>query len=138
MRILCLLLISLFIFASSSQAALAPSTLLESLSLPVQVERDEKIVKMVEKLEKCESGSRNVCVMDTNGKLSCGVLQYQLGTFKSFMRRYNVAEHAEYRELENLWLDSEIQRLITYNALEEDIENLYHWKNCAIAQNLIL
>lgn len=36
------------------------------------------------KLADCESSYRNICVIDTNGKLSCGMFQFQYDTFKRY------------------------------------------------------
>lgn len=34
-------------------------------------------------LADCESSYRNICIIDTNGKLSCGIYQFQKDTFNS-------------------------------------------------------
>jgi len=35
-------------------------------------------------LADCESSYRNICIIDTNGKLSCGPFQFQKDTFDKF------------------------------------------------------
>jgi hypothetical protein len=130
---ICGLLISLCIFAFSAQAVSAPTQNISTGNPPL----NEDILGVVAKLERCESGSRNICVIDTNGKKSCGVLQYQLSTYKSFIKRYKLLPEAEDHEIENMWLDPDMQRLATYKALEEDIHNLRHWRNCAVKEGLL-
>jgi hypothetical protein len=130
---ICVSLISLCIYAFSAQAAYAPTKNISAENPSL----NEGILGMVAKLERCESGSRNICVIDTNGKKSCGVLQYQLSTYKSFIKRYKLLPEAEDHEIENMWLDPDMQRLVTYKALEEDTKNLSHWYNCSKRMKLM-
>jgi len=36
------------------------------------------------KLATCESGLKDICITDTNNKLSCGIFMFQRGTFQHF------------------------------------------------------
>jgi hypothetical protein len=46
----------------------------------INKERAEIMVKIAE----CESGFRDVCIIDTNGKWSCGIFMFQESTLKMF------------------------------------------------------
>lgn len=98
--------------------------------------KDATIQLKVEKLIECESGGKNVVILDTNGLHSYGILQFQKATFISYMKRYALAPRAEQKELENFLQDSEIQRELAYRMLEEDPKNVRHWYNCAKAKGI--
>jgi len=38
-------------------------------------------------LAQCESGFRNICVIDTNNKLSCGLFQFQKSTWDAYCEK---------------------------------------------------
>ncbi|MDE1970692.1 MAG: transglycosylase family protein [Patescibacteria group bacterium] len=43
--------------------------------------KDEKINSLIERLISCESGGKNIKVVDSNGYYSYGILQFQKGTW---------------------------------------------------------
>lgn len=45
---------------------------------------DQQLEATINRLIQCESGGKNVVVLDTNGKYSYGILQYQLATWNWF------------------------------------------------------
>lgn len=45
-----------------------------------------KYGKILYDLANCESGFKDICIVDTNGKLSCGIFMYQKSTFNHFCK----------------------------------------------------
>ena len=48
----------------------------------IQSSVNKEQAEIIIKLANCESGFRDVCIVDTNGKLSCGIFQFQELTLK--------------------------------------------------------
>ena len=72
--------------------------------------------EIIEKLIKCESrGIANKCIIDTNGKLSCGILQFQEATFLGFCK--------------GEWLNPIDQIKCANNMINQRI-GPKHWYNC--------
>ena len=121
---------SLAIFMHTAQAS--PPTVAQAVVLqaPVKAVKNSDIQHKINLLIKCESGGRNVTVMDTNGKYSAGILQFQLATFQGYRKKYGLDPDKK------LWKDSEIQRDLAYRMLEESPKNVRHWTNCAKAKGI--
>lgn len=83
-------------------------------------EQKELAVRMwVEELVLYESnGNEDVVIVDSNGKLSSGCLQYQQATFDSMLKEFN---------LEGDIMDCELQKQITFLLMMEDYKNARHW-----------
>lgn len=124
-----LMILLLPVASASAPTAIQP--------VPVVNQLDPAIQLKIEKLIQCESGNKNVTIVDTNGLTSHGILQFQKATFTTYMIRYGIAPHAERQELENFLNDSETQRELAYRMLEEDPKNARHWYNCAVISGII-
>ena len=73
---------------------------------------------------------RDTCVVDTNGKLSCGCLQYQYETFSSWALkpkfRNQLSPNAEDSDILNLYKDCDYQKQLTRVVL---LDNPKEWRN---------
>ena len=84
----------------------------------------------IEALHQCESQGRDyITILDTNNKYSYGGLMFQLGTFMSFGKKYNILPD-ELTDKEGLLLIHRysIQKAIAQAMLDDGLD--YHWKNC--------
>lgn len=61
---------------------------------------------------------RDYCRIDSNGRLSCGCLQFQFRTFR---------EQAEKYHIDGDWKACDIQKKLAYDMLSNDLENAWHW-----------
>ena len=81
-------------------------------------------------LAKCESTNNPKAVnWNDAGSPSYGLYQFKEGTWKAYMRLYNVAGHAEDHELMNFIYDGETQRKLARAMLQDGL--YYHWKACS-------
>ena len=48
---------------------------------------------IVQRLITCESGGRNVSIVDSNGKMSYGILQFQMDTWRAWARASGIVGH---------------------------------------------
>lgn len=109
---------------------------------PVRIENkavyDASILHIIEGLAKCESGNNSHAINpDDGGSRSVGMLQFKDQTFKHYVRRYELLPHVEDEELKNWIWDGKFQKLLAYRMIEEDRNNLNHWKNCSKKLELI-
>lgn len=89
---------------------------------PIMSEQEQKELAVriwVNELVEYESnGNENVVIVDSNGKLSSGCLQFQQATFDSMIKKYG---------LEGDIMDCELQKQIAFNLMMEDYKNARHW-----------
>ena len=79
----------------------------------------------------CESSNNPKAVnLNDAGSPSYGLYQYKKGTWISYMKKYNLAPHAEDAELMNFIYDREMQTLLTQKILEEK-NGWKHWYDCS-------
>lgn len=88
-------------------------------------------------LADCESKSNpdKGCIVDANGELSCGLLQFQKETFWRNNLKYKVLPELEYGEVENVWQDPEVQKELADHMLSEP-QGWRNWTNCALTNNI--
>lgn len=67
-------------------------------------------------LANCESGFKDICITDTNGKLSCGIFMFQRDTFYGFCS--------------GNWLNP-IDELKCADKMISNGLMAVHWKNCS-------
>lgn len=84
----------------------------------------------IAELAKCESSGRpNIKILDSNGKYSYGLYQFQLDTFYRFGKQYNILPNdLELKEAENLIYDPEIQTKLASRMLQDGLWR--NWYNC--------
>lgn len=86
--------------------------------------------KIIKDLIQCESGGKNIKIVDTNGYYSYGILQYQLATFRKYGEKYGLIEKGlTNKELRILIMDKNLQIRLTEKILEEP-NGWTHWLNC--------
>lgn len=72
-------------------------------------------------------GKVHIKILDHNDRYSYGCLQFQMETFESYIKRYELLPNTEDAELENMIYDCDFQKLLTRKMIEEDPENWRHW-----------
>ncbi len=114
--------------------------------IPIQVESPPQgnleainpILTVIDQLvEKESEGKTDIVILDTNNKHSFSCLQFQMSTFKQYVKRYNLLPEAEDHEIENMIMDCDFQKLVAYKMLEENPNNILHWRTSARKLNLI-
>lgn len=120
--------ISLFLLENALEGQNEPKN---TISEPI---KDPAIEEIVENICFCESsGNPDALVVDTNFWHSRGVAQFQFPTFTSYGQKYGILTGDESQEeIINMMHDETIAKDLAYRMLEEDINNLFHWKNCSI------
>lgn len=94
---------------------------------PIERKAD-KLDAWIDSLVAKESeGKAHIKILDHNDRYSYGCLQFQMETFESYIKRYNLLPYAEYSELENMIYDCDFQKLLTRKMIEENPENWRHW-----------
>jgi len=87
----------------------------------IQQQTKDPIMEWINKLEQIELPNRyprDYCIVDSNGRLSCGCLQFQLRTFTEFSEKYQVKEQ---------WKSCDAQKEVAYKMISDDLENAWHW-----------
>ena len=92
-------------------------------------ERDlDYLDRWIAMLEMEESGGNDLVeIIDSNGLVSAGCMQFQFATFKEQARKYDILPYTEDVELENLWRDCSLQKELTRRMLLDDVKNCRHW-----------
>lgn len=99
----------------------APSPVLSPL-IPIAHAEENKQTLWIEKLIACESmGSTTIRVLDTNGKYSYGLFQFQLSTWLSYGKEFGATK-------ENIY-NGELQRRVAKSML--DAGGWRHWYHCS-------
>ena len=71
-------------------------------------------------LAKCESGFKDICIVDTNNKLSCGIFMFQKATFEGFCPDL---QWGDYHVADNI--------LCAGRMIKKGLQ-AYHWVNCTL------
>ena len=99
----------------------------------VQANKDDLEIwlDLLETKELPETYNRDYCITDTNGKLSCGCLQFQADTFQQYGEIYKreLFYNAEDGEILNFWLDCNAQKQLAYIMIRDRYLNWTHWRN---------
>lgn len=91
------------------------------LTVPIVHAEDKKDIWLSALID-CESmGSTTVRVLDTNGKYSHGLLQFQLSTWLSYGKEFGATKKNIY--------DGELQKIVARNMLDKGLWR--HWYNCS-------
>ena len=140
MKYLTLTLLLALAVPAFAAAPVSPQNAPESIKTALDVVwelSDKSVERKVDLIESCESGGKDVSIIDTNGLESAGVLQFQFPTFVHYMEIYNLAPEAEITDYRNLYRDTRTQRYLAYTMIKNDPTALYNWKNCAVKVGLI-
>ena len=80
---------------------------------------DNQLEQWLDRLQTDESGkSPLLVILDTNNKYSYGCLQFQMATWQSYSKRYNVDAEI---------MDCKAQRSVAKSMIKEDWNNWRHW-----------
>lgn len=93
---------------------------LKAINTPnYEIKKEYIFADLIDCLIEKESEGRNICIIDTNGKPSCGILQFQRRTFNEYcVNKFN---------LENNIRSDNIQKTCADLMLQENFNNLFHW-----------
>lgn len=92
---------------------------------------DENLKKKIEILANCESSSRPLIkILDTNNRYSYGILQFQMQTWLSYGKLYDI-ETTE----ENIY-NGDLQKELAYRMIQDKNSNWNHWYNCSTKHGL--
>lgn len=72
-------------------------------------------------------GKTHIKILDHNNRYSYGCLQFQMQTFKSYIRKYNLLQDTEDAELENMIYDCDFQKTLAKIMIEDDYSNWRNW-----------
>lgn len=115
----------------------APTWQISSDSMSLQsnqvfsVHIDEDLKKKIEILANCESSNRSfIKVLDTNNHYSYGSLQFQMQTWLSYGKLYDLKTTEE-----NIY-DGDLQKELAYRMINDKKSNWNHWLNCATKHGL--
>lgn len=108
-----------------------------------EIEQEKRIPKKmtlekwIDQLILFESGgNEEIEIIDSNGKISAGCLQFQLDTFNTQIRKYGLYPFTEDNELANLWKDCTIQKELTRIMLRDNLRNCTHWYTSVYVRGL--
>ena len=91
----------------------------------------------LDKLALKESEGRDhIKILDHNLRYSYGCLQFQMETFRSYVRKYDLLENTEDAELENMIYDCSIQKTLARKMLEDDPGNWRNWYTSVSVRHL--
>jgi len=93
----------------------------------VQKTPDELDIWLEKLADKESEGKPHLKVLDDNNYYSYGCLQFQMGTFKSYVKEYGLLPEAEDKELENMIYDCDFQKILARKMIEENPANWRHW-----------
>lgn len=85
-------------------------------------------------VSKESEGKTHIKVLDHNNRYSYGCLQFQMATFKSYIRKYDLLPEAEDKELENMIYDCDFQKTLARKMIEDDYSNWKNWYTSATAK----
>lgn len=99
--------------------------------------QSDALDQWIEQLVTKESnGKANIKIVDRNGYFSYGCLQFQMRTFREYVRKYNLLPEAEDEELKNMIYDCEFQKYLAKKMLEDNPDNWRHWHTSVVAKKL--
>ncbi len=82
----------------------------------------------LDKLAAKESeGRSHIKILDHNNRYSYGCLQFQMETFRSYTRKYDLLLNTEDSELENMIYDCDFQKTLARKMIEDDRSNWRNW-----------
>ncbi len=76
-------------------------------------------------------GKNHLKMLDHNNQYSYGCLQFQMQTFKSYIRKYGLLQDAEDAELENMIYDCDFQKILARTMIQDDYTNWRNWYTSA-------
>lgn len=121
--------IATVIIATTSIGSI-PLGIVQPASIATQ---QDKLDVWLNKLIQVESGGKaDIKVLDSNNRYSYGVLQFQMATFKGYVKQYNLLPYAEDREIENSIYDCDLQKALAKRMIQEDYNNWKHWYNSVV------
>ena len=87
-------------------------------------------------IHKESEGREHIKILDHNNQYSYGCLQFQMATFRSYVRKYKLLSNTEDAELENMIYDCEFQKTLARKMIEDDYSNWRNWYTSVSIRNL--
>lgn len=124
--------------ANTSPVALLSSAIANPSNTQEVAERaPDALDTWLNKLVNKESeGREHIKILDHNNRFSYGCLQFQMETFISYARHYDLLENTEDGEMENVIYDCNLQKKLARLMIEEDYGNWRHWYTSVTSRNL--
>lgn len=95
-----------------------------------KAEYSKQLKVWIDKLAHIESGGNaDIVVLDSNNLYSYSCMQFQMATFKNYVKRYNLLPNAEDAEIENFIMDCDFQKQLAKEMIMENRDNWKHWYN---------
>lgn len=114
--------------SNSDPAGILASTIIHTPTPEIVQETPDAMDIWLNKLAIKESeGKTHIKILDHNNYYSYGCLQFQMGTFKSYVKKYGLLPEAEGKELENMVYDCDFQKLLARRMIEDNPNNWRHW-----------
>lgn len=90
----------------------------------------DRLERWIDALSQAESSGRSyITIVDSNGKLSRGCLQFQDDTLIRFGRKFGLWPAAEDSEMPNFAYDCSEAKKLARLMIEDNPRNATHWKN---------
>ena len=109
-----------------------PNSIDEQISTPPQRDSLDEWIDKLEGKELDGRFDRDHCIVDNNGKLSCGCLQYQEETFKEVTNLPEIKDvlfkNKTEKEIMSLYKDCDTQKKVTKLLLLNHYEQWRRWK----------
>ena len=87
-------------------------------------------------IQKESEGREHIKILDHNNQYSYGCLQFQMATFRSYIRKYKLLANTEDAERENMIYDCEFQQVLARKMIEDDYSNWRNWYTSVSVRNL--
>ncbi|TSC60193.1 MAG: hypothetical protein LiPW15_71 [Parcubacteria group bacterium LiPW_15] len=124
--------------ANTSPVAMLSSAVSDRSSAQVSAQNaPDAMDSWLQKLAHKESeGREHIKILDHNNQYSYGCLQFQMATFRSYIRKYDLLENTEDAELENMIYDCDFQKVLARKMIEDDYSNWRNWYTSVSVRNL--
>lgn len=114
----------------SNLSAINPGGEMESAAIASNSSATAKdsLDSWLDQLAELESHNRgDLKILDHNNLYSYGCLQFQMPTFKEYVRKYDLLPNTEDSELENVIYDCSFQKTLARKMILDNPSNWQHW-----------
>ena len=102
---------------------------IEEVEAKNKINYEAELDYWLDRLKQQESGGvEHIKHLDSNNKYSFGCYQFQVETFVSYTKRYNLLPESEDAEIENWIYDCTYQRKLAKEMINDNYDNWKHWR----------
>lgn len=122
----------------STSAIMAPGILaFQGNTIQVTEIKQDALDVWLDRLAYIESeGRERIKILDHNKRYSYGCLQFQMQTFKSYIKKYDLLEDGDSTDLNELIYDCGFQKVLARLMIEDDYSNWRNWYTSVTAKKL--